>query len=262
MSAGLVFWDRPNKTLGDTPYSSILCSRPYNLRPGKRSNRWTAEGNCQKLPDMGTGTTVNCVIMRWAFAASTLVVWWALPAIGLAALTGDPEDPDSARARVDTVASPVDPTGQLFQLGDTASSHAIRELRGSRTLKSQNFISSPTGTLLKSVAFPGWGQWANGKKQKAAIYFGIESYWITKALIWRHRARTADDFAEYTHAQDRRNFFYWLTGITVFVSMFDAYADRYLLTLERTRNMPEDFWGTHPELESPEQWRLTLSMRF
>lgn len=169
---------------------------------------------------------------------------------------------DSAGVRADSVARPAVPIGQPFHLGDTVSSPAVRELRESRTLRSENFFSSPTGTLLKSVAFPGWGQWANGKKQKAAIYFGIESYWITKALIWRHRARTAENLADYTHAQDRRNYFYWLTGITVFVSMFDAYADRYLLTLERTRNMPEEFWGANPELESPEEWRLTLSMRF
>lgn len=169
---------------------------------------------------------------------------------------------DSVGVRADSIAVPAEPIGQPFRLGDTASSPAIRELRESRSLRSGNFFSSPTGTLLKSVAFPGWGQWANGKKQKAAIYFGIESYWITKALIWRHRARAAENLADYTHAQDRRNYFYWLTGITVFVSMFDAYADRYLLTLERTRNMPEDFWGANPELESPEEWRLTLSMRF
>lgn len=169
---------------------------------------------------------------------------------------------DSAGVRADSAALPAEPIGQPFQLGDTVSSPAVKELRESRTLRSENFFSSPTGTLLKSVAFPGWGQWSNGKKQKAAIYFGIESYWITKALIWRHRARTAENLADYTHAQDRRNYFYWLTGITVFVSMFDAYADRYLLTLERTRNMPEEFWGANPELESPEEWRLTLSMRF
>jgi hypothetical protein len=188
--------------------------------------------------------------------------WIAYPTVESLSQQSGPEGPDTAKVAVDSVVIPVDPTGQMFQLGDTVSSPAIRELQESRTLRSENFFSSPTGTLLKSVAFPGWGQWANGKKQKAAIYFGIESYWITKALIWRHRARTADDFAEFTHAQDRRNFFYWLTGITVFVSMFDAYADRYLLTLERTRNMPEDFWGANPELKSPEEWRLTLSMRF
>lgn len=131
-----------------------------------------------------------------------------------------------------------------------------------RTMKSETFFSSPTGTLLKSVAFPGWGQWANGKKQKAAFYFGVESYWITKALIWRHRARKADDLSEFTHARDRRNYFYWLTGITVFVSMFDAYADRYLLTLERTRDLPDEFWGEREPLPCNYDWRLSLAIKF
>ncbi len=153
------------------------------------------------------------------------------------------------------------PIGESFQLGDT-STPAIRELRESRTLRSESFFSSPTGTLLKSVAFPGWGQWSNGKKQKAAVYFGLETYWITKALMWRHKARTAENLADYAHARDRRNYFYWLTGITVFVSMFDAYADRYLLTLERTRNMPDDFWGRHLEIESFDEVRVSLAVRF
>lgn len=155
---------------------------------------------------------------------------------------------------------PSDPVGLPFKLGDTAASPAIRELQESRALKSPSFFSSPTGTLLKSVAFPGWGQWANGKKQKAAVYFTIETYFITKALIWRHRAITAETFSDYSHARDRRNYFYWLTGITVFVSMFDAYADRYLLTLERTRDMPEEFWGGHQTSPSDE-WRLTLVVK-
>jgi hypothetical protein len=127
------------------------------------------------------------------------------------------------------------------------------------------FFESPTGTLLKSVAFPGWGQWSNGKKQKAAIYFSIESYFIVKALIWRHRARQDVGFSTFMHARDRRNYFYWLTGATIFVSMFDAYADRYLLLLERTRNEPEEYWGAPSQAGrwySPPEWRLSIGLRF
>lgn len=114
------------------------------------------------------------------------------------------------------------------------------------------FFSSPTGALLKSVAFPGWGQWSNGKKQKAAIYFAVETYFVTKALIWRHRARESGiEYDAYDHRRDRRNFFTWLTGITIFVSMFDAYADSYLLDLERTRQLDDEFWGgkAHSDLD-------------
>lgn len=140
------------------------------------------------------------------------------------------------------------------------------------------FFRSPTGTLLKSVVFPGWGQWSNGKKQKAAVYFGIETYFLTKALIWNHRAsdrfRTwentdpADEtalraaFNDYDSARNSRNYFYWLTGITAFVSMFDAYADSYLLTLERTRKMGDDYWGGQARFAPEDELGLAISWHF
>ncbi|HWO57928.1 MAG TPA: hypothetical protein VNN55_10225 [bacterium] len=181
-----------------------------------------------------------------------------LPVEGLAQEAIAPVS-DSPPPVVDTLHRPVDPGGEQFRLGgdqavDTATVTAVR-----RRLKRQGFFASPTGALLRSVAFPGWGQWSNGKKQKAAVYFAIESYWITKALIWRQRARDADNLADFTHASDRRNYFYWLTGITVFVSMFDAYADRYLLTLEETRDAGDDFWG---DRQSNDGWRLALTVTF
>lgn len=169
---------------------------------------------------------------------------------------------DSTGSLLDSASLTSEPIGQPFRMGESVEGTSPVTNLPSRTLRSESFLQSPTGTLLKSVAFPGWGQWSNGKKQKAAIYFGIESYWITKALIWRHRARTADDFSDFTHARDRRNYFYWLTGITVFVSMFDAYADRYLLTLERTRDMPDEFWGDRIQPSSGDNWRLTLAIKF
>lgn len=167
---------------------------------------------------------------------------------------------DASGVSADTINVPSEPTVTPFRLGDEQPRRASDSALAVRSLRSPNFFSSPTGTLLKSVAFPGWGQWSNGKKQKAAFYFGLESYWITKSLIWRHRAREAVSLSAFQHARDRRNYFYWLTGITVFISMFDAYADRYLLTLERTRNMPDDFWGEVSE--PPDEWRLSLALKF
>lgn len=142
----------------------------------------------------------------------------------------------------------------------------------------QSFFQSPTGKMLRSVAFPGWGQWSNGKKQKAAVYFAIETYFLTKALIWRHRATqrahiwenscTPDGgcdvsaFNDYDTARDRRNYFYWLTGATIFVAMFDAYADAYLLTLERTRDKDDDFWGGHASLAPVDEWRVVATLKW
>jgi hypothetical protein len=178
---------------------------------------------------------------------------------------------DSLRAHTDSPAT-VSDTNLIKAQGPPTP--GARSRHGSMG----GFFHSPTGTLLKSVAFPGWGQWSNGKKQKAAVYFGIETYFLTKALIWRHRAldrlhvwqNTNPDstnallstFNSYDGARSRRNYFYWLTGITVFVSMFDAYADSYLLTLERTRNLGSEFWGGQAQFTPEDEIRVVLNFRF
>ena len=150
--------------------------------------------------------------------------------------------------------------------------------RRATRVASLGFFRSPTGTLLKSVIFPGWGQWTNGKKQKAVVYFGIETFFLTKSLIWRHRtsdrlrewqqtdpsdasARLAT-FNRFDSARNSRNYFYWLTGITVFISMFDAYSDAYLLTLERTRQMGDDYWGGQSRFVPDDELRLAVTLRF
>jgi hypothetical protein len=147
---------------------------------------------------------------------------------------------------------------------------------------STGFFQSPTSKLFRSVLFPGWGQWSNGKKQKAAIYFAIETYFLTRALIWRDRAgdrlrvwQSSIDpnegcnttecqraFNDYDSARDRRNYFYWLTGATIFVSMFDAYADAYLLSLERTRDKGDDYWGGHASIYPGDEFRVLASLKF
>ena len=140
-----------------------------------------------------------------------------------------------------------------------------------------DFFHSPTSMLLRSVVVPGWGQWTNGKKQKAAIVVAIEGYFFTKALIWRSRALDrahewenscldgscdSQAFTSYSSARDKRNYFYWLTGFTVFVSMFDAYADAYLLSLERTQNKPDSFWGGQASLYPDDEYRLLATIKF
>lgn len=165
------------------------------------------------------------------------------------------------------------------------SAPAPRRASGARAVEDQllyhqnkGFFASPTGALLRSVVIPGWGQWSNGKKQKAFIYAGVESYFFAKALTWRGRAAdrlraweaSCDSeggcnsalFSTFDSARDRRNYFYWLLGTTIFVSMFDAYADRYLITLEQTRNRGDDFWGGQASIAPSEEWRVLATIRF
>ena len=100
---------------------------------------------------------------------------------------------------------------------------------------------SPTITMFKSVAFPGWGQYANRKYIKAGLVFAVESYVIyravelgIKASDWRTKWKNApaelksEYFRKYADFRDRRNTFLWYTALTVFLSMFDAYVDAHL----------------------------------
>ncbi|MBI5867154.1 MAG: hypothetical protein HZB43_02495 [candidate division Zixibacteria bacterium] len=196
-------------------------------------------------------------------------------------LLDDPSDQtDSTRIIApslrDSLSSPRDSSTQATKSpGPTA--HGRRAGHGLPP-RPGGFFRSPTGTLLKSVAFPGWGQWSNGKKQKAAVYFGIETFFLTKALIWRHRAadrlRTWENtdptnetalreaFSNYDSARNSRNYFYWLAGITTFISMFDAYADCYLLTLENTRKMGDDYWGGQARVAPDDELRVAVTWHF
>jgi len=108
---------------------------------------------------------------------------------------------------------------------------------------------SPSLTMLKSVAFPGWGQISNGKYLKAGLIMVVESYFIYKAVDysrlasdWRDKWKAEPDtgglkgvyFNQYADYRDTRNSFIWYTAITVFFSMIDAYVDAHL------KDFPED----------------------
>ncbi len=103
---------------------------------------------------------------------------------------------------------------------------------------------SPSMTMLKSVAFPGWGQYANKKYLKSGIIFAIESYFIYKAIDFGMKAKDsraywkslpdslvsekAAAFRLYTDDRDNRNSNIWYTVIVTFLSMIDAYVDAHL----------------------------------
>jgi len=105
----------------------------------------------------------------------------------------------------------------------------------------------PTGALLRSVIFPGWGQLYNKKYLKAAIYGGLEIYFgYTARQRWKemdqhqYNFQHADDpllkaqeFNLYEESRDSRNIYLWVTGLTLFISMFDAYVDAHLANFDQ-----------------------------
>jgi len=254
------------------------------------------------ITDSSVGRTILSALQNWTrVASSTGPLGAGLRPVILprgderAGLGPAPTGVDLANAAIDgPPSSPDTPVGKASVPSDTSvrvrdslpgipTSHGTVATDSSGPRRAgrpshPGFFPSPTGTLLKSVAFPGWGQWSNGKKKKAAVYFGIETYFLMKSLIWRHRtfdrlhewertdpnnatARLAA-FNSFDSARNSRNYFYWLTGITVFISMFDAYSDSYLLTLECTRKMGDEYWGGQALHAPDDEVRVVANWRF
>jgi len=109
---------------------------------------------------------------------------------------------------------------------------------------------SPMGALIRSVAFPGWGQFYNGKYIKAALVFGVETTYIVLAADeWRkadfHNKNFQSappsspeqfwEFDQYRFHQDRRNLYLWVISGIIFLSMFDAYVDAHLYNFDKEK---------------------------
>ncbi len=141
-------------------------------------------------------------------------------------------------------------------------------------LKSEVLKPNPTGALLRSIAFPGWGQLYNRKYIKAgiiAIGEGLLIYYMEKnreranhyqaafertlqkplaissipsdtdvialdeSALLTLRSQTFSKWQKYT---DERNKYMWFLAAAIFLSMFDAYVDAHLMPFDR--EMSED----------------------
>jgi hypothetical protein len=106
----------------------------------------------------------------------------------------------------------------------------------------KHLIQNPTTALFKSLLVPGWGQYGNKRYLKAAIFAGLEIWFVGEAI---HYAGQASDLKKqweaattpadrnyfhglYKDRYTRRSKFIWYAGITTFVSIFDAYVDAHL----------------------------------
>jgi hypothetical protein len=101
---------------------------------------------------------------------------------------------------------------------------------------------SPKGALLRSAAYPGWGQLANGKPYKACVIMAVEAYFVGVAVTADRRAGDAAELAasastdaemaaleeKRAHYEDRRNAHLWWLGAAILYSMLDAYVDASL----------------------------------
>jgi hypothetical protein len=113
------------------------------------------------------------------------------------------------------------------------------------SLKKKN----PTGAMLRSLIFPGWGQFYNGNYWKAGLAFAAETGLIATAVYWNQQAAHATDRDERLLYQHNRNTAYWWLAGTILLSMLDAYVDAHLSDFDESPDltlMPTDpfAWGS------------------
>ncbi len=109
---------------------------------------------------------------------------------------------------------------------------------------------SPFGALVRSVVFPGGGQFYNKKTLKGSIVFAAESGFLVAAIVeWKRRDQhqrnferlppsspnKAWEFELYGYYRDMRNTHLWCVAGIVFFSMLDAYVDAHLYNFEKDR---------------------------
>ena len=156
-------------------------------------------------------------------------------------------------------------------LGQAQRDPVVTAISGPDTLLE---TKSPTGALLRSVAFPGWGQFYNRKYFKSVVVFGAETTFITLAAIeWgrmnKHKKNIENpdhpdrywEFEQFEFYEDQRNLYLWITAGIGFLSMFDAYVDAHLYNFDR-EEVRDLSISLVPEGGGGSDVRLLLSIRF
>lgn len=87
---------------------------------------------------------------------------------------------------------------------------------------------SVKGAMMRSIVFPGWGQWYNGKKWKTCLIIGGELGLVGNAMYMNQKMHQASTPEEFRFYQDKRNLtLWWLVGL-YFLNILDAYVDAQL----------------------------------
>jgi len=93
---------------------------------------------------------------------------------------------------------------------------------------------NPTSAMLRSIAFPGWGQWYNGKRFKAVIVFGAEAGIIANTIYQNQKVqKSKSEFEREFYLENRRLSNWWLAG-AILLSMIDAYVDAHLYDFDES----------------------------
>jgi hypothetical protein len=103
------------------------------------------------------------------------------------------------------------------------------------TLKTS--VKSPTGAMIRSLIFPGWGQLYNKKYFKAILAFGAEIGLAANSIYLNQRYKTSETELEREFYINNRNLSNWyLLGVILF-SMADAFVDAHLSDFDESPDL-------------------------
>ncbi|HED09137.1 MAG TPA: hypothetical protein ENJ10_00475 [Caldithrix abyssi] len=97
-----------------------------------------------------------------------------------------------------------------------------------RELYSDTPLKSPWGAAMRSLFFPGWGQWYNESYYKAVFYFGL-----TTAVGYTvyHNDRLYRETGAETY-KDQRSRYFWYLGLNYLFMVLDAQVDAWLFKFD------------------------------
>ncbi len=102
---------------------------------------------------------------------------------------------------------------------------------------------SPNGAVLRSLLVPGWGQYYNGQKWKAALVCAAEIGEIGTAIYWNRESKRVNDERFKLIYEDYRNASYWFLAGTIVLSMLDAYVDAQLSDFDESPSLDDRTLG-------------------
>lgn len=87
---------------------------------------------------------------------------------------------------------------------------------------------SPKGAMIRSLVFPGLGQFYNEQYIKAAIVLAGQGTLVGFLFYYNERASESTTPLDKEFYEDRRNLMFWWIGAATLLSMLDAYIDAHL----------------------------------
>ncbi len=112
--------------------------------------------------------------------------------------------------------------------------------------------------MLRSLAVPGWGQWYNEKKLKAAVVFAAELGITINSVVQNQWLKQSETDLEKEYYLNNRNLSNWALAAVILVSMLDAYVDAHLYHFDES----PDLAIQSARARSATYWLATVNVSF